>query len=996
MTNKYQDIELNEIHIGQRWFSENELELGLGEVVDIDAQRVSLHFSASDEQRMYSLRNAPIIRLLFKVGDTIQGIDGYSIVVTNVIEHNSLCTYEGTRTNGLICQLKESEIAHTLVLNKPKTRLLTCQTDSVSWFNLRYETRSNYSKLNKNPVYGLLGARVSLIPHQLYIASTISARLNPRAILADEVGLGKTIEAGLILHQKLQTDAISRAIVIVPDTLVYQWLVELLRRFNLKFSIFDESRCQSLDDSDDSDSSDFNPFESEQLIICSLSFFVNSTKRQAQVLSCTWDMLIVDEAHHLYWTQENASPEYDFIAQLAAHVPSVLLLTATPEQLGASSHFARLRILDSNRFYDFDGFEQEQKQYAKIAKVADLLINNKVLAAKDVTIVKNILKAKNQLDFAALTKTSASANKVRNTVLSLLLDCHGTSRVLFRNTRNTIAGFPKRLLHSYPLPVCKKYQECLSDLKAMQSYILALSKYLNKSHAELLLTPEVIYQSLAELGEDNKDNNEQWWKFDPRVNWLINILKDLNESKVLVICANKFTVIELDKLLKLKHGLRTAVFHENLTILERDRAAAYFAQTDKGAQTLICSEIGSEGRNFQFAHHLILFDLPPCPDLLEQRIGRLDRIGQTQDIHIHIPYIEESAQDILFHWFNDGLNAFTQISLSGQTLFEKFGNEIVKLLENRSDHLQNKEKLEKLISKTQKSKKTLDNKLQKGRDKLLELNSFSQSYSETIIKQIRDTESNNRLYDYIKSTCDSVGIEFEIKEPKSYIMKPSNHMLVQHFPELPQDGVTVTFDREFALNREDILFLSWEHPLVIALMETILSNEYGNSAIYVGKVPGVGAHNTLLECIYTIECTAPKKYNINSYLPSQSMRVIVDESINNFSEILSTQQFSISEMVLNKEQIKQIIAVKKDLIENMVEHSDKIALKNQPDIIATSIESINKEFDHNINRLKELQLLNPNVNDSEIDLLKLTKEKSISYVNEATIRLDAIRLIVSV
>jgi len=212
---------LNEFHIGQRWFSENELELGLGEIIDFDSRRVSVHFSASDEQRIYSIRNAPIIRLRFEIGDKIQSNNGWSMIVTDIEENEFLYTYVGTGTDGQVCKLKEAEITHTLTLNKPKTRLLNCQTDNASWFNLRYETRYHYSKSSKNSVHGLVGARVSLIPHQLYIANAISERPTPRVILADEVGLGKTIEAGLILHQKLQTNSISRALVIVPDTLMY-------------------------------------------------------------------------------------------------------------------------------------------------------------------------------------------------------------------------------------------------------------------------------------------------------------------------------------------------------------------------------------------------------------------------------------------------------------------------------------------------------------------------------------------------------------------------------------------------------------------------------------------------------------------------------------------------------------------------------------------------------------------------------------------------------
>ena len=114
-----------------------------------------------------------------------------------------------------------------------------------------------------------------------------------------------------------------------------------------------------------------------------------------------------------------------------------------------------------------------------------------------------------------------------------------------------------------------------------------------------------------------------------------------------MICAHAQTAIDLENALRVKEGIRAAVFHEGLSIFERDRAAAYFAQEEDSAQVLLCSEIGSEGRNFQFAHHLVLFDLPNNPDLLEQRIGRLDRIGQTQTIRLHVPYFEDTAQQLL-------------------------------------------------------------------------------------------------------------------------------------------------------------------------------------------------------------------------------------------------------------------------------------------------------------------------------------------------------------
>ncbi len=118
---------------------------------------------------------------------------------------------------------------------------------------------------------------------------------------------------------------------------------------------------------------------------------------------------------------------------------------------------------------------------------------------------------------------------------------------------------------------------------------------------------------------------------DPRVMWLMEKLRtDLKHKKVLLIARTGPVVEALENVLRLHAGIRTAMFHEGMSLLERDQASAYFAEESYGAQILLCSEIGSEGRNFQFASDLILFDLPANPDVLEQRIGRLDRIGQRK------------------------------------------------------------------------------------------------------------------------------------------------------------------------------------------------------------------------------------------------------------------------------------------------------------------------------------------------------------------------------
>src|SRR5207253_3100152 len=127
--------------------------------------------------------------------------------------------------------------------------------------------------------------------------------------------------------------------------------------------------------------------------------------------------------------------------------------------------------------------------------------------------------------------------------------------------------------------------------------------------------------------------------------------------------------------------VKVAVFHEGLSLIQRDRNAAWFADPH-GAHILICSEIGSEGRNFQFAHHLVLFDLPLDPELLEQRIGRLDRIGQTSEIHVHVPYIAGGPTEVLARWYHEGLNAFVNNLEGGSELLERFGARIYELAQS--------------------------------------------------------------------------------------------------------------------------------------------------------------------------------------------------------------------------------------------------------------------------------------------------------------------------
>src|SRR5690606_6345439 len=151
-----------------------------------------------------------------------------------------------------------------LSLGDPLKRLLTAQAEPLHRVALRRLALAPLQDVDSSTLLGLCSGRTALLPHQLYIAHADGQEPGPRVLLGDEVGLGKTIEACLILQQQLFTGLASRVLIVVPDSLLHQWLVELLRRFNLRFSILDAERCEAQTAVDER-----NPFESEQLVLCS-------------------------------------------------------------------------------------------------------------------------------------------------------------------------------------------------------------------------------------------------------------------------------------------------------------------------------------------------------------------------------------------------------------------------------------------------------------------------------------------------------------------------------------------------------------------------------------------------------------------------------------------------------------------------------------------------------------------------------------------------------
>ena len=924
---------INNFKTGQRWISDTESDLGLGTILEEEFRQVTVLFMATGDTRIYAKETAPLTRVVFAVGDVITSHDDWNLEVTSVVDDDGILTYLGVREDtGEKVSLPESDLNNFIQFRSPRDRLFSGLLDGHRWFALRRQVFEHKYRLAHSSIRGIEGARVSMLPHQTYIAVEATRRLHPRVLLADEVGLGKTIEAGLILHRQLVTHQILRVLILVPAALQHQWLVEMLRKFSLHFSIMDGERYAEMTES----APDGNPFLGEQLILCSTDALLEDDVMSDAAIGAGFDMLVVDEAHHLAWEPGNASPAYEFVETLAASIPSVLLLTATPEQLGQAGHFARLRLLDPARFNDFDRYLQEEKDYAWVAETAQSLNQDIALSPTQIKQLEQTLDTPfSDSEKATLGSDSALAmSDLGQNLIDKLIDRHGTGRLMFRNTRSAISGFPQRQLHQHQL------EDELPETLAV---------------------------------------------------WLVEFLAEHYPKKVLLICSELDTVQQLAESLR-KAGVATAQFHEEMSIVERDRAAAYFADPEDDCRLLLCSEIGSEGRNFQFLHHLVTFELPLTPDLLEQRIGRLDRIGQSEDIQIHVPFAKGSFDELLVRWYHEGLSAFESIGRAGPVITRKLAPQ----LHAAAMHVEQSDApypgLDQLIEDTKTLSQQINQELENGRDRLLELNSNRPDRIQEEMDALARTERDYRLQDFMSAVFDRFGVNVE-EQADNWILHPSDNMHVESFPHLPASGLTITFERAVALTREDFTFITWDHPMVHAAMDMILNEGYGQADCRVVSLDVIPKGLAFVEAVFTMGCTADHRLNVDRYIQASLQTYYVGIDKKDYTEIIEQVDLDSASQRYDRNKLKGVVQKHRDLIDSVIDRCTEIAEEQIPTFVSDARELIESEFGEERERLVALQRVNPTVRDDEIEQMDNRRDALLAALDSAQARPVSVRVL---
>ncbi|MDE2155423.1 MAG: RNA polymerase-associated protein RapA [Xanthomonadaceae bacterium] len=945
---------------GQRWISSAEPELGLGTVLRVEGRGVQVLFAKAGVLRPYAIDSAPLMRAEFRAGQRVAG-KGFAFLVERVEVRNNLLVYRGEGR-----ELEEGQLDDEQSVSQADDRLIGGRTDSVAQFELRLEGMQRRAQARRSPSWGLGAARIGLVPHQLRVAGIAAARCPPRVLLADEVGLGKTIEAGMIIARQLATGRASRVLLLLPDPLVYQWFVELLRRFNLSFAIYDEERCEALAQSgkeaagEETAGDGGNPFEDEQLVIADFGFLENSPRHAQQLLQAPWDLLVVDEAHHLTWSPEAVSPRYAMVERLAAAIPGVILLTATPEQLGRSGHFARLRLLDPQRYHDLDGYLAEADSFQALSGIADRLLDAKPLDDAQHAILAEAFHGDATL--CARLAASDSPDNAR-ALLAALIDRHGTGRAMFRNRRASIGGFPKRTPAWHLLD---------ADTLAESTRQSLLAEF----HADIQQPPALIEVDYAS---------------DPRVDALLDLLERHPQDKFLLICRSQAKVLALEEVLRTRSGVGVARFHEGLGIVQRDRNAAWFAQPD-GARLLLCSEIGSEGRNFQFAHRLILWDLPLDPDLLEQRIGRLDRIGQMHDISIHILAVADSAQHVLARWYDEGVNAFRSSPADGRELLRRFGEPLARLADEHARGEDNRDQeLDVLLAETRASHEQMAELIRAGRDHLLELAASRDPHADELQQAFARDDRDPGRDAFVQRLLDAFGIHAEDLGNQVLLLDPQ-YLSTDALPGFAEGPQSVTFARDVALAREELPLLRLDHPLVAGALDLALSGEQGNAAFMVDdELP---PRTALLQAVYVLECVADRRLDVERFLPPMPIVVTVD------TKLAERIDFQPSEASVRRAATRTIEVARYrkflgKLVPPMLQQAESLADARGQASIREALTLATETLDGELSRLLALRAVNPSISEKEIAAISHERSELLAALPQSRLRLDAVRFVVS-
>ncbi|GGK03203.1 helicase [Lentibacillus kapialis] len=435
--------------------------------------------------------------------------------------------------------------------------------------------------------------QMDFLDHQVSTARQVLEEMNGRAILADEVGLGKTIEAGLILKEYMLRGLAKKILIIVPASLVNQWAQELNEKFHIPAVTFRKSY----------------PWDQYDVIITSIDTAKKAPHRE-QILEQDYDFLLVDEAHKL---KNHKTKNFEFVKLLKKKY--CLLLTATPVQNRLVEIFNLVSILKPGHLGDYDSFLE---RYGKDRK-----------KLKEDGYLKHLI----QKVMIRHTRQNIKFDAIKRNIETVWIDFTKEEMDVYSHLENTVDVFPAFSKITLLRELCSSREACY----------LSLQKMVTDSPREKLIKP--ITNEIEQLPQHVKAAK------------VVDLIQQTGGEKVIVFTEYRATQVYLQWYLK-ENGIISVPYRGGFKKGKKDWMKQLF---EHHAQVLIATEAGGEGINLQFCNHLINYDLPWNPMRLEQRIGRIHRYGQKNDVHIYNIAIRKTVEEHIMTLLYEKINLFEQV-----------------------------------------------------------------------------------------------------------------------------------------------------------------------------------------------------------------------------------------------------------------------------------------------------------------------------------------------
>jgi ATP-dependent helicase HepA len=665
-------------------------------------------------------------------------------------------------------------------------RLAAGDLDPVDDFANRFDALHLLALREARGLGSFLGGRIRLFPHQLHAAERATASTPVRWLLADEVGLGKTVEACLILSRLLRRGQADRCLVVAPETLTVQWLGELWRKYHQVFVLLDEAR---LADVARDHGTDFNPFDVHRRAVIALETLVARPLLTRRAVEAGIDLLVVDEAHHLRRPAAHpGNPAWRALAPIAALGRHVVLLTAIPLDDDVHGFFRLLQLLRPADFPESESFDERLARHEPLPACTS--------STRRVDIgglpPRVGVAIESQDDAAAPAVTSGWARRLE------LVEATRAAEAPHALSRRQKADRVRRALASGAalLPVLGRGDEKLARLA-------------HRADAE-----------------------------DPRLAWLAAQAPRWRAAgeKTLVFVAHLETLELVREALSRRAQLATGVFHEQLAPARRDIEVAQF-RLPEGPSLLVSTECGGEGRNFEFCRRLVLFDLPWSPLVVEQRVGRLDRIGRTHPVET-VYFVPPAGIGRDVARLHEAVGVFREPVAGLEPELARVAVSIETAALSPSGTLSG-ERFAAIVSSALRAQ----SRIREAAHRELHRDPYNAAMAESILGRVPpELESLNE--DVVTTACERLHLHVERHTSGACSIELASAALVDSLPGVPGGSSFLgTFDREQAVADERLDFFAAGHPLVEGILEHLEESASGRVTalrVAIGAEKGLG------------------------------------------------------------------------------------------------------------------------------------------------------------